>query len=602
MLEITLAGFNIDREIIDGAFSLLRRAANHLHSAATVSRDGTDEASTDLMGELTHFLDRATPTPETLSAAYARISRDPRGVAALRRAAREEVRKARRSNRTIVFGMGHFSVAEHAVFNFDVTGISRLAVEELEQRRLASFTEKSQRYITLEPEFVLPAEVLEPELTAERDALSKGAVEFFRFYHRAAPVVQRFLSERDADRFPAESRKLALRRSGDPPERLRFIRRELKESGISPESTRSTIEELKRIHGIAREDARYVLSLATPAQLGMTANARILEHTIRRFSGHPLEEVRRLGARLYEVVTDVAPSLVILADSEGFEELTGQKAEDTWYKTERESIRRAASTAWSSIELDRPEQSESEAELEPPPRDTTAREVRTGIEPEQLGDVILADWTTEPDVKVASALLQSGGRFGYLDSLFAAQELENRGRLEDFLLDCLRDLGKHDPFPREFEEVHFSFEIVMSSSCYAQFKRHRMMTLLPQPYDPALGFTIPESLADAGLEKEYSSHLEKASGIFSDAAPRLGRAAEYFLTNGHRRRIRANINARELAHISRLRMDEHAQWDIRRISSDMISLARRKAPAVTALFCGKDAFDRRRSGLFENQD
>lgn len=97
-------------------------------------------------------------TPETLSASYARISRDPRSVEELRAAARAEVEKARRSNRNIIFKMGHHSVAEHAVFNFDIIGISRLAVEELEKFRLCSFTEKSQRYIKLENGFLLPEE------------------------------------------------------------------------------------------------------------------------------------------------------------------------------------------------------------------------------------------------------------------------------------------------------------------------------------------------------------------------------------------------------------------------------------------------------------
>ncbi len=55
--------------------------------------------------------------------------------------------------------MGHHSVAEHAVFNFDIIGVSRLAVEEIEKFRLCSFTEKSQRYIKLGDDFVIPEEV-----------------------------------------------------------------------------------------------------------------------------------------------------------------------------------------------------------------------------------------------------------------------------------------------------------------------------------------------------------------------------------------------------------------------------------------------------------
>ena len=98
-------------------------------------------------------------TPEVLSAAYARISRNPAPVNELRREALGEVAKARKSNRKIIFGMGHHSVAEHAVFNFDIIGISRLAIEELEHFRLCSFTEKSQRYITLDNDFVMPTEL-----------------------------------------------------------------------------------------------------------------------------------------------------------------------------------------------------------------------------------------------------------------------------------------------------------------------------------------------------------------------------------------------------------------------------------------------------------
>ena len=78
-------------------------------------------------------------TPEVLSAAYARISRDPRPINEIRKDARSEVEKARRSNKTIIFKMGHHSVAEHAVFNLDILGISRLAMEELEKFRLCLF-------------------------------------------------------------------------------------------------------------------------------------------------------------------------------------------------------------------------------------------------------------------------------------------------------------------------------------------------------------------------------------------------------------------------------------------------------------------------------
>jgi len=44
-------------------------------------------------------------------------------------------------------------------------------------------------------------------------------------------------------------------------------------------------------------------------------------------------------------------------------------------------------------------------------------------------------------------------------------------------------------------------------------------------------------------------------------------------------------------------MDKHAQWDVRRVCSDMIELAKTAAPATMSLACGKDQFSRLTSGI-----
>ncbi len=221
-------------------------------------------------------------TPETLSASYARISRDPRPVDELRAAARAEVDRARRSNESIIFKMGHHSVAEHAVFNFDVIGISRLAIEELERFRLMSFTEKSQRYITLGEDFVVPEEVRR----AGKEDLFVGTVKaqnalYHRLYARLKPFV--FAKQAEA---AAEPKNHAV------------------------------------LDGWAKEDARYIVSLATEGQLGLTANARCLELLIRRFAANGLAEVRAINARLYELAKQIAPSLILFTDPSPFDAVT----------------------------------------------------------------------------------------------------------------------------------------------------------------------------------------------------------------------------------------------------------------------------------------
>ncbi|MBW2524593.1 MAG: FAD-dependent thymidylate synthase, partial [Deltaproteobacteria bacterium] len=227
-------------------------------------------------------VDPVTLTPEPLSAAYARISRFDKPVDELRRIARSEVAKARRSNQRIIWEMGHHSVAEHAVFNFDLIRVSRLAIEAVEHFRLCSFTEKSQRYITLDGDCVLPEEIAQAGLDGP-----------FRQLVAAQNGLYREIYETLLDELTEAHPEQAQGKRG-----------------------RSLLE------GQAKEDARYVTALATEGQLGLTVNARNLELMIRRFAAHELLEVRLIGTRLYEAVRAVAPSLVLFVDACALDQAT----------------------------------------------------------------------------------------------------------------------------------------------------------------------------------------------------------------------------------------------------------------------------------------
>jgi len=210
-MKVLLSGYNFDADII-----------NELKKKAGWKKDNV--------------------TPETLSAAYARISRDPRDIEELRKEAREEVDKSRKSNETIIFGLGHSSVAEHAYFNFDIIGLSRLAVEQVQKFRMASFTEKSQRYITLEGDFVIPEEIKELGFEKEFTGLVK---EQNGVYKKLYDALVEYLFDRNSDIIKKKNGK-------------------------------------RTVEGWAKEDARYVVSLATESQFGMSVNARSLENMLRQ--------------------------------------------------------------------------------------------------------------------------------------------------------------------------------------------------------------------------------------------------------------------------------------------------------------------------------
>jgi thymidylate synthase ThyX len=116
------------------------------------------------------------------------------------------------------------------------------------------------------------------------------------------------------------------------------------------------------------------------------------------------------------------------------------------------------------------------------------------------------------------------------------------------------------------------------------------MTLLYQDYDTSLGVTVPDSIKAVGLEKEFMAVCKKSEELYREFRPKYGKAAEYCLTNSHRRRVLVAINPREMNHFSRQRCDSHAQWDIRDKSHKMVSLAKERAPLSNLLTCGKDQF------------
>jgi len=450
---------------------------------------------------------RQDVTPETLSASYARISRDPRPVDKLRSVARAEVERARRSNQNIIFKMGHHSVAEHAVFNFDIIGISRVALEELEKFRLCSYTEKSQRYQTLTDDFVIPGEIRKAgKQKVFVDTVKAQNALYHKFYAQLKP----FFHKQNPD-LAKDPKKHPL------------------------------------LNGWAKEDARYVVSLATEGQLGLTLNARNLELLIRRFASKKLEEIKELNHQIYSLAKEVAPSIILFTEASDFDAKTYPELQE-------------ASTPLSKMNA------KSEQEL-----------------------VRLVDHTSEADTKVVASLLHTSSSLAYEECLEKARDLKPEEKKE-FLKIAFKHLEFYDPVLREFEYVSLSFDLIASASCYAQLKRHRLATLTSQEYNPKLGVTVPPSIQEIGAREDFMEMMERTNDVYYDLKEEVGQASDYVLTNAHRRRVLFKVNARELYHISRLREDSTAQWEIRKIAKRMSELASEVMPLTFLLLGGKDVY------------
>jgi hypothetical protein len=109
-------------------------------------------------------------------------------------------------------------------------------------------------------------------------------------------------------------------------------------------------------------------------------------------------------------------------------------------------------------------------------------------------------------------------------------------------------------------------------------------------YDPDLCVTIPESVWTVGEEKGFLEITEATNGLFGRIEKSVPGIGSYILTNAHRRRVLMNVNLRELYHISRLREDPTAQWDIRDKAQKMSALAKKVFPITARLLAGKSEY------------
>ncbi|MBR6870492.1 MAG: FAD-dependent thymidylate synthase [Candidatus Methanomethylophilaceae archaeon] len=152
-----------------------------------------------------------------------------------------------------IVGMGHHSVIEHAVFTFSVEGVSRALTHQLVRHRMASFSQQSQRYVSLtEPTYVTPHTI-----------------------------------------------------EGDPEAEKRF-----EETMDSIWKAYRDLEEM----GIPAEDARYLLPNGCTTNITITMNARELLHFFSlRCCNRAQWEIREMADRMLELCMEVSP--VIFKDA-----------------------------------------------------------------------------------------------------------------------------------------------------------------------------------------------------------------------------------------------------------------------------------------------
>ncbi len=427
-------------------------------------------------------------SPETIAVAFAKTSRFPDSFRDIAADLTDE--KSAQFHEKWVVGYGHASVAEHAVLHLAIENASRIAMEAIESNRLASYTEKSTRYQKWDPDsFHIPAELDGHPL---RDEFVATCRMLFETYDASLEPVKALIAaqvpRREDEKEAAYDRRI----------RSRYV-----------------------------DVCRFILPAASLANVGMTANGRVLENAIRKWLSSPLEEVREIGETVKQVARGELPTLVKYADAVPYWVETGN---DFYHRAHREY--------------------------------GEENKKASGVN-ETKG--LLADYDGDGENKVLAAALYRFGNTSFADAMEKVCSATQPER-DDLAKSLLGRLGRFDVPLRELEHCTYTFDMVMDQGAYAEFKRHRMMTQTPQTQTAALGYATPRLITEAGFGSEYEAAMDAARSTWEKLNGFNPYVAQYVVPNGFNRRVLATFNLREAYAFCQLRGASNAHFSIRLVA------------------------------------
>lgn len=200
---------------------------------------------------------RYTPDAEEVVAAAARLCYAADTSAILQQdpaSARSFVERLRR--------MGHMSPTEHVSFTFYVEGVSRAMSHQLVRHRIASYSQRSQRYVDHDGfDYVVP-----PQLAGHTVETAEGPMDAAEYFAQTMEIIARRYAQLND----------ALGRRGEE----------------------------------SNEDARYVLPNACETKLFVTMNARELLHFLEeRLCRRAQWEIREVAEQMLKLATGVCPAV-----------------------------------------------------------------------------------------------------------------------------------------------------------------------------------------------------------------------------------------------------------------------------------------------------
>lgn len=173
----------------------------------------------------------------------------------------------------MLMSFGHASPIEHASFSFGIEGVSRALTHQLVRHRMASYSQKSQRYVNEDQfNYIIPPEI-------ENDPIAKEK------FIQAMEQTQKIYDEL-VDQLTEKHKQTFL------------------DEGLDEKAALSKAEKL------ANEDARFVLPNACETMIVATMNGRELLHFFEvRTCNRAQWEIRDLAKEMLKLAYGKAPVL-----------------------------------------------------------------------------------------------------------------------------------------------------------------------------------------------------------------------------------------------------------------------------------------------------
>jgi thymidylate synthase ThyX len=425
-------------------------------------------------------------SPEVKAVTFAKCSRSPESFRDIAEELTDE--KSAEFHEKWVVGFGHSSVAEHAILSIAIENVSNIATKIIEDGRLASYTEKSSRYQIFDKErYYKPKKVMESDLA---ELYVKTADMLFDTYNELLESMNEYMkkkcpqTEKQSDKVYASVIKAKV-----------------------------------------CDNIRYLLPAATQTNLGMTVNARQLEHSIKKMLSHPLKEMQEIAQEIKRVALQITPTLIQFADY------------NEYFHDTREALEKKTQEIM------------GDAEISP------------------ADPVKIVNYDKDAEKKLVTALLYPGSKYSYEQIYDKVKSMSDDERA-NVVDEALSRRSDYDAPIRELEHVYYTYDILMDYGAFRDVQRHRMCTQSNQEITTAHGYSMPEDIIDAGFKDKFCEAMDRAHAAFEKIYEKFPKEAQYIVPMAFRKRTLFTWNYRELHHFISLRSGKKGHISYRRIAQE----------------------------------